>query len=659
MRTLRTDTVVAAAIAVFLLSLYGITMPGVVTFEDSGLFLQVCEFNGIAHPPGYPLFTLLCVPWFRLPLDPVILGNLLSALFATGTCIVVYLILRQLAADRLIAGTSAVLFGLSRDFWSQAIIVEVYSLNTLLVSAMVLVAVTCRRRPARWQPLVMSLLTGLALSNHWPLVVLSMPGIIVVCSSGHSEFRKWIRSPGLVFSCVVLLIIGLAPYLSLVMKQHPAFSYSGPIGSFDEFRAYVMRDAFRGVDQTATATWMDKMKFTGWLAKVSVIQFGPVLFLIAVTGLVRGLMVAGARPLHLGLAMIFLANTLGLVWLLGFDYDYIHRAVFRPYPLMAWMCMALWTGLGWQWLAGLGKQGGWLTGAAAGMAGMALLAGHYVWNNRSEDTLADRYARFVLESLPQNASLVVTSDPQVGPLSYLHNVEGLRRDIGLYEEQNLFLPNRFPGETREEKLAYVERNPPFYSIGIPWLTSGIDYGFFLRHDPDRQGFGLPAGASGFVLRLADDFRSGRIRDPNTRYFAHQLLIALTNGLTGYAHTHAVGAREVRMLRALQGTFPGILATLSMELANPGAGLPPEVLLGMALPFDGDFGEETADHEIAAFYYYLSLILLEADFNPATDSDGRTSTDSLSLAKHYLHLGIEAYPVPENPCRQLLTRLQGP
>ena len=39
------------------LILYLFTTPRVVVLEDDGLFLMVAKHLGIAHPPGYPLFT--------------------------------------------------------------------------------------------------------------------------------------------------------------------------------------------------------------------------------------------------------------------------------------------------------------------------------------------------------------------------------------------------------------------------------------------------------------------------------------------------------------------------------------------------------------------------------------------------------------------------
>ena len=290
MTSRRLDATICLLVSASLLLAYWLTMPKVVTFEDSGLFLQVCHFNGIAHPPGYPLFTLLCVPWFWLPVDPVILGNSLSAVFAALTCIVVYFILKQLGVHRFIAAVTCILLGLSRDFWSQAIIVEVYSLNTLLVSLELYLAICFANKPQKWHLFTMSFILGLGLSNHWPIVLLSFPGLALVCLARMEDLGKVLRSPANCLICLLLLVFGLVPYLSLFLKSDPIFSYSGPITTVAEFIAYFTREAYQGVDQSATADMMDKIQFVSWLATQSLLQFGYGFALVSLVGLVRGLL---------------------------------------------------------------------------------------------------------------------------------------------------------------------------------------------------------------------------------------------------------------------------------------------------------------------------------------------------------------------------------
>ena len=68
--------------------LYVSTMPRSITLEDAGLFQMVCHLGGISHPPGYPLFTLLCNQ--MTVATSVIAGNLISVVFALLAIVVFY-----------------------------------------------------------------------------------------------------------------------------------------------------------------------------------------------------------------------------------------------------------------------------------------------------------------------------------------------------------------------------------------------------------------------------------------------------------------------------------------------------------------------------------------------------------------------------------------
>ena len=644
MTSRQVDATICFLVSASLLLAYWFTMPKVVTFEDSGLFLQVCHFNGIAHPPGYPLYTLLCVPWFWLPLDPVILGNSLSALFAALTCILVYFVLKALGIRQFIAGVTCLLLGLSRDFWSQAIIVEVYSLNTLLLSLEIYLAICFASRPQKRLLFTMSFVFGLGISNHWPLVLLSSPGLALVCMARAEELVKILRSPANSLICLLLLVFGLVPYVSLFLKSDPIFSYSGAVTSVGEFIAYFSREAYQGVDQTANADLLDKIQFVGWLAGQSLLQFGYGFALLALVGLARGLAVA--RLVNAGILVIFLGNTVVLTFLLGFEFDFIHQAVFKPYPLVAWVCMSLWIGSALQWVSDrpFGKV---IPVLIVTVLGFAMSLENWWSNDRSGDRLAHNYAGFLLRSLEPSSNLIVTSDPQVGPLSYLNQVVGLRPDVTLYEAENLFFSDKIPGETVAEKKSFVQNLSPVFSVGIPWLPDGQDFGLYLKHGPGLSGYELIPGIEDFVSALVHDYRLGKFRDPNTLYFSHQLLIALGNQLTHYVFTKKVEPKTSEMFQSVMQTFPGMLAILSTLIANPHYPMPDDVLVEVALAFDDSFGVETPDHEIAAYYYYIALLLANPD---------ATLEKNEELALHYLQKGLAIMPGKDNPGLKLLDEL---
>ncbi|MCY4459856.1 MAG: DUF2723 domain-containing protein, partial [Albidovulum sp.] len=84
---------IAAFVAAFAapLLLYAMTMPRTVYLEDDGLFLAVARHLGVAHPPGYPLYTLLGYVFMQLPFStPAAAGHFYSAFFGALACSMVY-----------------------------------------------------------------------------------------------------------------------------------------------------------------------------------------------------------------------------------------------------------------------------------------------------------------------------------------------------------------------------------------------------------------------------------------------------------------------------------------------------------------------------------------------------------------------------------------
>jgi len=204
-RPARADWMQAGIVALVLLTLYALTSPRTVSLEDDGLFILSSYFLGIEHPPGYPLFTLIAHFFSKLPFGSVAYRvHLTSAFFGALTGAAAWLCARRLIPGRLPAYLVAFGLGFSPVFWSQAIIAEVYTLNTFFF--LVLVYLGLRACPPGEAPdpadrrvlPLMAFLFGLSLTNHWPLMLLVAPAFAILlwprrmeilrrCSRGRSS----------------------------------------------------------------------------------------------------------------------------------------------------------------------------------------------------------------------------------------------------------------------------------------------------------------------------------------------------------------------------------------------------------------------------------------------------------------------------------------
>src|SRR5262245_5519453 len=76
----RLSWVAGLAVSLLSLAIYVLTLAPTVSFIDSGELITVGVQGGIAHPPGYPLYSLLAVIGARLPFsDPAFGVNFVSA----------------------------------------------------------------------------------------------------------------------------------------------------------------------------------------------------------------------------------------------------------------------------------------------------------------------------------------------------------------------------------------------------------------------------------------------------------------------------------------------------------------------------------------------------------------------------------------------------
>jgi uncharacterized membrane protein len=93
------DAIIAAALGCCVAVLYLLTAAPGVQYTDSGELAAACTTFGVAHPTGYPLFTLLGHVWTLLPWSSPISGlNILAALLVASGVALTYLVARVLVA---------------------------------------------------------------------------------------------------------------------------------------------------------------------------------------------------------------------------------------------------------------------------------------------------------------------------------------------------------------------------------------------------------------------------------------------------------------------------------------------------------------------------------------------------------------------------------
>lgn len=648
---LRRDAAHGVIVFLLVFTTYFASAPHGVMLDDDGYFILAAYFNGVAHPPGYPLYTLLAHLGTYLPVGTIAFRvHLVSALFGALACGCLWKLAHLLLASRIYAYAAALAFGFSRTFWSQSIIAEVYTLNALLFFGLLFLCMAYTREPDLRQrdqrPYWIAFLYGLSLTNHWPLMLLSSPALAAVLWPKRRFLLA--RAPAL----IGLALLGLLPYLWMAVRsQLSEISFDGPIESWSDFWYYLSRKGYSDIDHSTTAGWWDKVQFAGYALGETARQFGPFGAVLAALGFVRQWQIWPLR-VCLGLALAYFANTFLLIGLLDFNFDLENRNVFHVYPLPAFGAASLWLALGLKdavdWSSGFAdksvRRGLLQYGAAIGLV-LTTWIDNAPANIRTGDNRAGDYAATVLQTLPPHATLFLAGDYSVGPIAYLNKVERLRPDVTLMHFQGQLFSNRLykprfrPPEIVETAIDdYLNARdlPVYYFPGLPHRYGSIFYGLYFEVWKGAPGRVKRVIGLAPILQYFERALSGGEPSDTSELIQHRYLTALYCSVLASVVEFPSGA--------------GAAGALSEQLAqrcNGYYGLTRrvEIMLAKAQPDFGSIREllhraerhadEIVRHEdLATLYHLLGL-------THHLSGDERT-------AATYFAKSIAVRPYPDNP-----------
>jgi hypothetical protein len=142
-------------------------------------------------------------------------ANLLSALFAVAAVLFLWRTLRLLALSPAVSFFVALLFGLTRTFWSQAVVAEVYTLNALFVSAVFFFFLRWHLQRRERDFYLACLLYALSFGNHLTMITFLPAIVYLVWVTDRTVFTSWRKIA--IVSLFVLL--GAGQYLYIVARS--------------------------------------------------------------------------------------------------------------------------------------------------------------------------------------------------------------------------------------------------------------------------------------------------------------------------------------------------------------------------------------------------------------------------------------------------------
>ena len=193
---------------------------------DSAEFSLVARTFSVAHPPGYPLYSVLSrfinylLPFYTTPWRVA----LISSVATIATSYILGRLLVRIGIPRLIAIFSSTLYVFLFPVWQYAEIPEVFALHNLLVITITLLIFGYSKKNSIFYLYLIAFLMGLNVSHHH-IFILFIPGwLYLLKSKWHTFLRRQFTKNVLVF-VVVSFTLGTSFYVYSII----ASSYIPPL----------------------------------------------------------------------------------------------------------------------------------------------------------------------------------------------------------------------------------------------------------------------------------------------------------------------------------------------------------------------------------------------------------------------------------------------
>lgn len=207
---------------------------------DAGDLVTAAYVRGVAHPPGYPLYTFLGWLLTKIPYSTVAWRvSLLSSIPSALSLGVLYIITKKLTKHTIASIISVLTLGFSYLYWLYAIVPEVFAMHILIVVLTFYSFLRLKdKNELKWLYFGV-FMSGLTLSHHhtgiilWPVwLYLIWPNLI--------KLRKKVNY----FKLIGFFILGLAPYIYVYFSAlgNPPINWDAPTNLINLLKLFFRTD---------------------------------------------------------------------------------------------------------------------------------------------------------------------------------------------------------------------------------------------------------------------------------------------------------------------------------------------------------------------------------------------------------------------------------
>ncbi len=453
---------VGALISLFTFLFYYLTLCPTVNFIDSGELSAVACTLGIAHPTGYPLFSIVGWIFAHLPLGmrTIYQLNLMSAFFCAAGLFfffrfIIFFLSEFFFKDRkrfidknenlrsvqllqifIPSAFATLILGFSETYWSQALSIEVYSLHVFFLSLILLLftkaiqLVIISQKYDSGNKVVLrywycfAFVLGLSFTNHMTTILLT-PAFIYLYFYVHGFTRRaWQLSLWL----IIPFIIGFSVYLYLPLRgsQQPIFNWGNPI-DLERFFWHFSGRVYRAWIFTSTESAVKQFNYFVTSLGDEFAYFPLAFAVIGVVSLFKYRKVVLVFTLLLFFGCIFYS----------INYD-IHDI--DSYFLLAYITIALWVGAGASKVVSYIKnlRSAIIVAIIIIISSFIPIFSHYNQVDESKNFIVEDYTMNMLKYIGTEGIIICYQwDYFISASYYLKVVEGVRPDVVIIDKELL------------------------------------------------------------------------------------------------------------------------------------------------------------------------------------------------------------------------------
>jgi tetratricopeptide (TPR) repeat protein len=472
---------------------YVITLAPSIYFIDSGELGAAASNLNIAHPTGYPLFTLIGNLFSKLPIASKIYNlNLMSAVFGALGSFMLFKLLSLLVIqfrtnldkkqsqkltdeilNKICLGCSLIAaFGLT--YWNSSNVIEVYSLHIAIFVSTIYFFLKAIFENGGDNIVDVNLMTsafliGLGFSNHMSTAYL-IPGFAYLYFSVYGGKIDSIKALAVLF---VPMLIGLSAYIYILIRANSAeFSWGNP-NTIERLWNHVTAKEFsRRMFSSSESVSSQLGKFFALYPK----EFGYLPIVLAIPGIL--MMFKESKKIFVFTALLFLTTVLYSI-----NYNIID---IETYFLLAFVVTTIWICFGMTAIVLRYESLSKVLPTMFMLLFVIPLTMNFSGASKAKDYAVKDFVENVYSSAPEN-SIIFTKlwDFVVSPSLYLQSVENLRKDLTIIDKELL------------NKSWYVEylmkHKPPIYENSQKefddYLTEVKSY------ELNKEAFDSPVNAS--------------------------------------------------------------------------------------------------------------------------------------------------------------------